>query len=375
MTTSAPAGVTGVLDEAVLAAVRSGADTADAEAVFPKPAFAALRAAGLVRAAIPRELGGLGLSLGDCVRIAEQLSRACGATAMIWVMHQAQIACVLAGEPSELCRTQLRELADSQGLIASVTSEIGIGGDIRTSSAALRATPESGRHSVAKKSPTVSYGEYAEAVLLTCRRTPDSPADDQVAVFVPRDQVRMQRHGRWDPMGMRGTVSPPFTVTLDARPDQVLTLPFDRILGRAMVPWSHTLWAACWYGSAAEAVARARRVLRAKGAAEDGRLGEVVRALAALEALVEAAVRHSPAPDQDPSPVSTAWFNDLKLTASDQAVAIATASLEICGMPGFQERGPHSIARILRDLHSAPLMVGNDRLRRTNARYAIHRGR
>jgi acyl-CoA dehydrogenase len=34
----------------------------------------------------------------------------------------------------------------------------------------------------------------------------------------------------------------------------------------------------------------------------------------------------------------------------------------ICGMAGYRNGGPHSLGRHLRDMWSAPLMIGNDRV-------------
>lgn len=361
------------LDEGIADEVRRGADAADADACFPEQAFAALRDARLVAAAIPSRLGGLGLSIDESARIASQLARSCGATAMIWAMHQAQVASVVAGSPPRESEELLRGLASSQGLIASITSEVRIGGDIRQSAAAL--TPVEGELFILEKdAPTVSYGQHADAFLISCRRAPDSPPSDQVAIFAPRTAVELEQRGGWDPMGMRGTVSPPFAVRATVTAGYVLAEPFGSIAGQALVPWSHILWASCWHGLAQEAVARARRIVRRKDSDGDLRLAEATRELDLLEAVIGQAVGRCVPLREDPPPAQPAWFNDLKVTVSELAVGIAVQCLAISGMPGYQERSDHSIARILRDLHSAPLMIGNDRLRRTNARYALARG-
>jgi acyl-CoA dehydrogenase len=63
----------------------------------------------------------------------------------------------------------------------------------------------------------------------------------------------------------------------------------------------------------------------------------------------------------------------LLVSVSQLAVDVAQTCLEICGMAGYQERSPQSIARILRDLYSARLMIGNERIMATNARLALAR--
>jgi acyl-CoA dehydrogenase len=64
-------------------------------------------------------------------------------------------------------------------------------------------------------------------------------------------------------------------------------------------------------------------------------------------------------------------LNALKVAVSDTAIEIARLSLDVCGMAGFTEQGPHSVARILRDLHSAPLMISNRRLLAANSQMLL----
>lgn len=334
------------LTGAVEGRIRRGADEADASAAFPAQAFDALREARLVSGVVPLELGGLGLSVGEAASITRRLARSCGSTAMIWAMHQAQVACVLAGDPGPDAIDVLRKVAAAQGLVSSVTSEERIGGEIRKSSAALT-LPANGVQTVSKAAPTISYANHAGAFLITCRRGADSPADDQVAVIAPRAAVTLDQRGHWDPMGMRGTESPAFDLNATVRSGHVLGVPFAVIAARAMVPWSHTLWASCWYGLAQEAVDRARRMVKRKHKTDgDLRLGEAVRELSVVETLVHEAVRRCPEPGIDPPVADGAWFNDLKVTVSEVTIGIATRCLETCGMPGFQERSASSIARI-----------------------------
>ena len=100
---------------------------------------------------------------------------------------------------------------EDQRLVASVTSEIGTGGDLGKSIAAV--TPaEAGRATFEKKAPTVSYGAYADDLLTTLRRSPDAEPGDQVIVLTHRDQFTLEQSGTWDVMGMRGTCSPGYVV-------------------------------------------------------------------------------------------------------------------------------------------------------------------
>src|SRR5262249_513866 len=60
-------------------------------------------------------------------------------------------------------------------------------------------------------------------------------------------------------------------------------------------------------------------------------------------------------------------INNLKISASRLAVDIAHRALLICGMAGYKNDSKFGIGRHLRDVHSAALMIGNDRIYATNA--------
>jgi acyl-CoA dehydrogenase len=54
-------------------------------------------------------------------------------------------------------------------------------------------------------------------------------------------------------------------------------------------------------------------------------------------------------------------MDNLKLTSTTLVLDIVQRAMLICGLPGFANRSPVSMARILRDAAAAPLMVNNDR--------------
>ncbi len=80
------------LGEEVLAAT---ADDVDAQSRFPVEAIDALRGAGMLGALIPTGLGGLGLPLEAVARATTELGRHCSSAAMVFAMHQIQVACLV----------------------------------------------------------------------------------------------------------------------------------------------------------------------------------------------------------------------------------------------------------------------------------------
>jgi acyl-CoA dehydrogenase len=349
--------------------IRPAAPEVDRTATFPAAGVSALAEVGLLHAALPGGYGGAALDTATLAGIARVLARACGSTAMIWAMHQVQLACVYrhGGGSGGLARRLAGSIAGA-GLVASVTSERGVGGDLRSSRTCCES--HGARLSVIKAAPTVSYVSQASGFLITARRGPDSSPHDQVAVFATADQVEVTDVGRWNVLGMRGTCSPGCTIRAEVDPGQVLADPFAAVAAATMVPLSHILWSAVWIGLAEEALARAIRAVRTgRREAPDPRLADAGRRLSLLHGLSRLVIDGYEAypPNGEPTVAFGIEVNNLKLAASTQTVRVAEAALEICGMAGYQEEGELSVARLLRDLYSARLMVSNSRLVETNA--------
>jgi acyl-CoA dehydrogenase len=353
------------------------ADAVDREARFPQNAITALREARLLGALVPPSLGGRGASIVELGAICETLGRHCASTAMIFAMHQTQVACLVRhGQRSPCVRDYLADLARHEWLIASATSEAGVGGDLRQSVCVLEQTGKQLR--VTKQAPVISYGEEADDILLTARRASDSPPGDQVLVLLRRADTQLTRTAAWDALGMRGTCSHGFLLTASASCDQVLPAPFADIAYQTMVPISHALWASTWAGIAAGAVNRARAFVRAEARRNASivppcalRLAETVADLESLRATVREGIAAFSRIQDDPEALGQLAFalrmNNLKVTAARMAPEVTGRALAVCGISGYRNDSPYAIGRHLRDAHSAALMIANDRLYAANA--------
>jgi acyl-CoA dehydrogenase len=375
-------------DEPLLTAARRVANTfarpfaplVDREARFPREAMIGIRDAGLLGALVPHSLGGLGSSLSDVARMTELLARGCSSTGMIFAMHQIQVACLVRhAAESPWFAKYLAEIGSGRELLASVTSEIGVGGDLRSSIAAV--TPNGARCSLEKKAPTVSYGEHADALLVTARRSADAPKNDQVLVLARKGDYALEPAGEWNTLGMRGTCSPGFTLRAAFEREQIVLADFADIAQLTMVPVSHLLWSAVWLGIAADALGRAHGFVRAEAKQKPGtvppgalRLAEASALLDTLRARCKSVLEEYEAlcaeKDGARSLGHVAWaakINGLKVSASELAVDIVTRALMIIGIAGYREDGELSVARHLRDVFSAKLMINNDRIYANNA--------
>ena len=353
------------------------ADAVDREARFPHEAIAALREARLLSALVPRELGGRGATIGELAATCELLGRSCASTAMIYAMHQIEVACLVRhGLTSPFVRDYLAELTHKEWLIASATSEIGVGGDLRRSICAV--TADGARVRVTKQSPVISYGEEADDILLTARRTPESTAADQVLVLARKADTRLTPTAEWDTLGMRGTRSLGFTLEATGSPDQVMPVPFAEIASQTMLPVSHVLWTSLWLGLASDAVGRARAFVRAEARRTPAvappcalRLAETVAELGTMRATVRQGLADFERDQDDPEALSGLGFairmNNLKTSASAMAPAIVARALGVCGISGYRYDSPYAVGRHLRDAHGAALMISNDRIFSANA--------
>jgi acyl-CoA dehydrogenase len=356
------------------------AEDVDGQARFPSEAIDALREARTLSALVPRSLGGLGASLPEVAAACTTLGRRCAASAMVFAMHQIQVACLVRhAEGDAWFEGYLRTLVDEQRLIASATSEVGTGGDLGRSVAAV-APGENGSCSFEKQAPTVSYGSHADDLLTTLRRSPDAEGGDQVAVLTLKGQAELEQTGTWDPFGMRGTCSPGFTIRATFPAEQIVPQPFPVVSAQTMVPVSHILWSHLWLGIATDAFDRARAFVRASARNKPGeptpaavRLSHLMVELSLLRAEVTSALDEFL--DADASPdrerlgtmAAALRFNSLKIAASEQAPRVCQSAMAVCGIVGFKNDTPFSIGRHLRDTMSAPLMVANERIHQTNA--------
>lgn len=353
------------------------ADDVDTKARFPFEAIGAFKELRLLGLLVPEEFGGPGASLDDVLMVCRVLGQACGSSALIYAMHQIQVACALTGAAeNDWQRSFLARLAQNQLLLASVTSEVGIGGDIRSSICAPVYHGDS--LSLTKQSSAISYGEHADALLVTARRHDQASASDQILIIAERADVVLVETARWDTLGMRGTDSKAFSVTLTASLQQVLTAPFSLVAQEAMLPTSHILWGGVWLGIATDAAEKARAFLRRQAQSSPGtsspgalRLERIASLLATIRSRLDKTVidySRSVAETEEANPFGLVTeLNALKVTVSELALEVVNEALMICGISGYKYGTPYSIGRHLRDAHSAPIMVNNDRIRANNA--------
>jgi len=306
----------------------------DRDARFPIEAFAALKAEKLLSAYIPLEFGGMGLTIAQVARVCEVLGQYCASTAMIFAMHQIQVACIVHhGLGATFFRDYARELVARQNLLASATTELGIGGDVRSS---------------------------------------------LVLGLVRKDDCLLRRLSEWDTLGFRGTCSPGFELKSIGRAEQIFPEAYARIHARTQHPVAHLLWSSLWVGLAGDALNRARSAVKAEARKSPGaipisatRLAEADLVLGLMKCSVSATLEAYAGlladPEFEPTLAFSIGVNNLKLTCSQQVLEVVMKAMLICGIAGYRNDSKLTLGRHLRDATGAALMVNNDRILGQNA--------
>lgn len=368
----------------VAAVAAKFADSVDAEGRFPREAVDALRKERLLSIQIPGELGGEASSISEIAAICTILGQACAASAMVFAMHQIKLSSLVEhGVDSAWHRSFMQKVADEQLLLASATTEGGIGGNMRNSICAIKI--EGDRCFLEKDATVISYGSHADAILITSRAHADAASSDQVMTVFLKDQYTIERTVVWDTLGMRGTCSDGFLFKGEAPAEQIFPKPFAEIAAQSMLATSHLLWSAVWYGIATDATARSQAYVRAAARKSPGvtppgalRLAEVSGQLQMMKSNIVAGLKTYEEAKADPERLSSMAFavaiNNVKIVSSEMILPVINHCMLICGIMGYKNGTPYSLGRHLRDAHSAQLMISNDRiLGNTSTMLLVHK--
>ncbi len=346
----------------------------DEKARFPRESIDALKQLKLLGAYVPENLGGMGLGVKQIATICEVLGHYCGSTAMIYAMHKIQVACIVHhyGE-SEYFKNYLQSLVTEQRLLASATTEVGVGGDLRSSICSVQSAGD--KFDLTKQAPVISYAEAADDLVVTARRNPDAAKSDQVQVLISKDQYSLDPISGWDTLGFRGTCSSGFIMTGSGQTDQILPVPFADILSQTMHPFAHIVWSSLWSGIAADAVNKARKFVKnqVKKNLDSPpiaaiRLGEVDSSLQMMRNNITAAIDEYQRLLLNGNANAFTNFgfsiriNNLKMTSSQMIVDIVGRAMLICGISSYRNDSSMSLSRHIRDAYGAALMVNNDRI-------------
>lgn len=302
----------------------------DVEGSFVTEAYDELRAAGLLRAAVPVELGGDGATIAELTALQRELGHHCGSTALASAMHQHVVAFTAwrhrRGLPG--AEATLRRVAEEQILLVST------GGGDYTHPHGDAVKVDGGYRVTGRKRFASQSVQGAVMSTMFCFDDPEQ-GRRVLNMAVPFASEGVAVADNWDTLGMRGTASNdidlvdvfvPEEKVLANRPWGVLDPPLQVISSIAfpIVTGAYLGVAEAAYDAAVAAAARRASVQRQIGVMRS-RLQVAGWALDGALALV----------GDDPTP-----SYDTVLAVMAAKAEVARAGLEVCDLAMEVAGGP-----------------------------------
>ncbi|MDD9910044.1 MAG: acyl-CoA/acyl-ACP dehydrogenase [Ahrensia sp.] len=229
------------------------ADIYDREASFPFDNYAELRAAGFLGLTIPADHGGIGASFETYCKVAAELARWCGATALTFNMHAqtmfwtGSVFDALPGFDDDRAiqnrrRAQIYAKVIQDGILfAQPFSEPNSAAAAGKAPFGTTARRVEGGWVVNGVKHFASLSGAAGYYSMVCTIEGDEDKDkitNAVYLCVPGDAEGFEIFGDWDPVGMRATVSRALKMTEVFVPDDLQLLPPGAYY-RLALKWPH----------------------------------------------------------------------------------------------------------------------------------------
>ncbi len=336
----------------------------DRDGSFPFEHFEAMRAAGYLGAAVPREFGGGGHGLDDLVLAQLALARGDGSTALAVGMHHMVIGTEVSARrwPDAVRERVFRSAAETGALINAISAEPEMGSPRGGGRPKTTLTPTGpgewrldGHKTFATMSPALTFAISLAAV--------EDGSGDTARVLVRMDQPGVRVEETWDSMAMRSTGSHDVRyVGVRVREEEILdrTNPGAPSRGGRPEAWFPLLVAAANLGvgyAARDFAVRFAQTRQPTGAPHPiAKIPHVREQVARMEASLVAArtmlltaaedFQHHPEADRELAvqlPVA-------KRLATEAAVEVTDIAMRIVGGVGLHRAEP--LERYFRDVRS-----------------------
>lgn len=350
----------GQLLEPVTKAAGAAAPEVDLTGEFPVAAVDALRESGLLGLTLPVEAGGSGAGPVEFTEVTFELARACGSTAMIYLMHVAGAMTVAAAPPPGL-PDLLPDLAGGRALATLAFSERGSRSHFW--SPVSRAVAEGDAVRVRAEKSWVTSASHADVIVTSTLSPGDSPSDvDLYALLAGTPGLTVA--GPWRGMGLRGNDSCPMALDVLVGPDRRIgdtAAGFGLMMG-TVLPWFNLGNAAVSLGLAAAA---ADAAVAHAGRSRFEQLGQSLADLPTIRARLarmslQLAVHRSylataAASVASPDEGTTLHVLGVKAAANDAALAVTDEAMRVCGGAAFSLQV--GVERPFRDARAGHVMA------------------
>jgi len=320
--------------DAVIGDIAARASTHDSDDSFVAESWETLKREGFLKAHVPAELGGWGLTHRETSALIRRLAAACGSTGLTYSMHSHLVA---------LAAWRWRnEGAPTNGLLKRVAAEnlalVSSGGSDWLKSAGTAEKVEGGFRITAKKA--FASGCLGGDLLMTSAVWDDPENGPTVLHFgVPLKAEGVRIEHNWRTMGMRGTGSHQVEIdgffladaAVSGRRPQGVWHPLFHAISMLAFPLIYSAYVGVAEGARAKAVAAAKK--RAGEEATAYLVGEMENAFAQAEMALEDMLRT--AETAKPGPETTSRVMIGRTLVGQAAIATVERAMEAAGGGAF----------------------------------------
>jgi len=179
----------------------------DASGTNPKESWHDVWQNGLLTIGIPKKYGGHELDMLTYVMVIEKLAGGCTNTGMTVHMHSTVMRFIDALGTDKQKGMYYPEIVDDGKLFGSWGSEPQTRGGSAFRHTTITAGGDGYVLNGEKNFCTMSGGAHRYMIHCNAQNTPD-PIGSQVLALIPNDVAGLSQMDEWNPLGMRGTVSP-----------------------------------------------------------------------------------------------------------------------------------------------------------------------
>jgi alkylation response protein AidB-like acyl-CoA dehydrogenase len=334
---------------------------ADENDEFVAENYAELKAAGLLAAAVPVELGGSGLGLRDLGEMLRTIAHACSSTALAFSMHTHQVALnAWRWRHQKAPVAPLLERIVRERLVLLSTG----GGDWLDSSGEARPVP--GGYKVKVRKAFCSGAPAGDLLLTSAVVRADGAPPEAIHFGVPMSTPGIRIHPTWRTMGMRATASHDVELDDVFVPDSAVSArrppgkwhPLFHLISMIALPIIYSVY----LGVAEAARERALAAVRRRRADEHllGLVGEMDNQLAAAQIAHADWIALSSAAQPGPETSSRSMIR--RTLVARGVLGTVNAAMDVAGGGAFFRA--HGLERLFRDAQGAryhPLHEGPQR--------------
>jgi alkylation response protein AidB-like acyl-CoA dehydrogenase len=335
----------------------------DQKARFPEESVAALGAGGLLGLTVPADLGGLGQGPRAFAVAAEELSRACASTAMVYVMHTCATQAIGSSRSLGDREAILRAAAEGKHLSTLALSEKGSRSQFWAPVSKLAESGDGFETSAVKS--WVTAANFADSYVSSAQG-PGAQSPLESTIYLARTGTAVRPQGAFDGLGLRGNDSA--AVRLEglkvARRDLISEIGrgADTMLG-VILPWFAVGTAAMAHGLCRAAVDATAGHLSSAGFDHTGTLLRDLPQLRARLARMSVSTEASRAllgrtlgEMESGSAEAPLFVLSARRAALEAALEVTDLALKACGGAAFsRQAGP--IERLFRDARAGWVMA------------------